>query len=217
MRAAAPDALDGIQPPLDTGQMSFAWLLSLAGFSVATSITPGPNNMMLLASGVNFGFARSLRHVAGISFGFLVLLLAVGTGIGAALEAYPQLHRALTFAGAAYLAYLAYRIAATDTLHESQGNDRPMTFLEAALFQWVNPKAWVMAVTGMAVYGTADRPFLGVAVIALVFAALNAPSVAVWAGLGAALRDWLAEPTRLKWFNRAMGALLLLSVAPMVL
>ena len=96
MRAAAPDALDGIQPPLDTGQMSFAWLLSLAGFSVATSITPGPNNMMLLASGVNFGFARSLRHVAGISFGFLVLLLAVGTGIGAALEAYPQLHRALT-------------------------------------------------------------------------------------------------------------------------
>ena len=92
-----------------------------------------------------------------------------------------------------------------------------MTFLEAALFQWVNPKAWVMAVTGMAVYGTADRPFLGVAVIALVFAALNAPSVAVWAGLGAALRDWLAEPTRLKWFNRAMGALLLLSVAPMVL
>jgi len=197
--------------------MSSAWLLSLAGFSIATSITPGPNNMMLLASGVNFGFARSLWHVAGISFGFLALLLAVGTGIGAALEAYPQLHRALTFAGAAYLAYLAYRIATADTLHEAGGKDRPMTFLEAALFQWVNPKAWVMALTGMAVYGVADRPFLGVVVIAGVFALLNAPSVAVWAGLGAALRTYLSDPARLKWFNRAMGALLLLSVAPMVI
>ena len=197
--------------------MSFAWLLSLAGFSIATSITPGPNNMMLLASGVNFGLTRSLRHVAGISFGFLVLLLAVGTGIGAALEAYPGLHRALTFVGAAYLAYLAYRIATADTLHAAGGKDRPMTFVEAALFQWVNPKAWVMALTGMAVYGVADRPFLGVVMIAIVFALLNAPSVAVWAGLGAALRDALGDPTRLKWFNRAMGALLLLSVAPMVI
>jgi len=197
--------------------MSVAWLLSLAGFSIATSITPGPNNMMLLASGVNFGFVRSLWHVAGISFGFLALLLAVGTGIGAALEAYPQLHRALTFAGAAYLAYLAYRIATTDSLHAAGEKDRPMTFVEAALFQWVNPKAWVMALTGMAVYGVADRPFLGVVAIAGVFALLNAPSVAVWAGLGAALRNYLSDPVRLKWFNRAMGALLLLSVAPMVI
>ncbi|MGO4841915.1 LysE family translocator, partial [Rhizobiaceae sp. 2RAB30] len=116
-----------------------------------TSVTPGPNNLMLLASGVNFGFQRTVPHMLGIGAGFLVLLLSIGLGLGALLSAYPALHLALKFAGGAYLLYLAWRIAMSRSLSDSRGEKaRPMSFLEAAAFQWVNPKAWMIALTGMA-------------------------------------------------------------------
>lgn len=197
--------------------MSTDLLLALVVFAFVTSITPGPNNFMLLASGVNFGFRRTIPHMLGIGGGFLSLLLGVGFGLGALLTAYPSLHLALKLAGGAYLLYLAWRIAMSRSLSEKDGKAaRPMTFLEAAAFQWVNPKAWVMAVTAMAVYADPAAPFLSVLVVALAFALVNLPSVSTWAGFGMALRGFLADPVRLKWFNIAMGAALAVSLWPML-
>ncbi|MBX9451341.1 MAG: LysE family translocator [Neoaquamicrobium sediminum] len=197
--------------------MSTDLLLALVVFAFVTSITPGPNNFMLLASGVNFGFRRTIPHMLGIGGGFLSLLLGVGFGLGALLTAYPSLHLALKLAGGAYLLYLAWRIAMSRSLSEKDGKAaRPMTFLEAAAFQWVNPKAWVMAVTAMAVYSDPAAPFLSVLVVALAFALVNLPSVSTWAGFGMALRGFLADPVRLKWFNIAMGVALAVSLWPML-
>lgn len=197
--------------------MSTDLLLALVVFAFVTSITPGPNNFMLLASGVNFGFRRTIPHMLGIGGGFLSLLLGVGFGLGALPTAYPPLHLALKLAGGAYLLYLAWRIATSRSLSEKDGKAaRPMTFLEAAAFQWVNPKAWVMAVTAMAVYSDPAAPFLSVLVVALAFALVNLPSVSTWAGFGMALRGFLADPVRLKWFNIAMGVALAVSLWPML-
>lgn len=191
--------------------------LALLVFAFVTSITPGPNNFMLLASGVNFGFRRTIPHMLGIGAGFLTLLLGVGLGLGAALLAYPVLHLGLKLAGGAYLLYLAWRIATTRTMGQGEGSvARPMRFIEAAAFQWVNPKAWVMAVTAMAVYTDPAAPFLSVVVVAVAFALVNLPSVSTWAGFGTALRGFLSDPVRLRWFNIAMGLALAASLWPML-
>ncbi len=196
--------------PLDT-------FLALLVYAFVTSVTPGPNNFMLLASGVNFGFTRTIPHMLGIGIGFLVLLFAVGFGLGAVLTAFPMLHNGLKVAGSAYLLYLAWKIASSRSMG-GKGEERaqPMRFLDAAAFQWVNPKAWVMAVTAMAVYSNADRPYLSVVLVSVAFAVVNLPSVSVWAGFGMALRGFLSDPTRLKWFNIAMGVLLAATLWPML-
>ena len=197
--------------------MSLDAFLALLVYAFVTSITPGPNNLMLLASGVNFGFMRTIPHMLGIGGGFLVLLLAVGFGLGAVLTAFPSLHLALKIAGGAYLLYLAWRIAMSRSMaKDGETKGRPMTFLEAAAFQWVNPKAWVMAVGAMAIYANPQAPFLSVLLISAAFAAVNLPSVSTWAGFGTALRGFLADPVRLKWFNIAMGVLLVASLWPML-
>lgn len=196
--------------------MSFDLFLALVVFAFVTSITPGPNNLMLLASGVNFGFVRTIPHMLGIGAGFFSLLIGVGLGLGAVLTAYPQLHLALKIAGGAYLLYLAWKIAMSRTMGEGKAGTRPMTFVEAAAFQWVNPKAWVMAVTAMAVYTDPQHPFLTMLLVAAAFAIVNVPSVSTWAGFGVALRGFLADPVRLKWFNVAMGVLLAVTLVPML-
>lgn len=197
--------------------MSLDAFLALLVFAFVTSVTPGPNNLMLLVSGVNFGFVRTIPHMLGISGGFFSLLLAVGFGLGAVLTAFPSLHLALKIAGGAYLLYLAWRIAMSRSMGKgAEAEGRPMTFLEAAAFQWVNPKAWVMAVTGMAVYANPTAPFLSVLIVSAAFAAVNLPSVSSWAGFGMALRGFLADPVRLKWFNIAMGVLLAATLWPML-
>jgi len=191
--------------------------LALVVFAFVTSITPGPNNVMLMASGVNFGFRRTLPHIFGIGIGFLSLLLGVGFGLGALLTAFPVVHVALKIAGGAYLLYLAWRVAMTRSISEGKGGSaRPMTFLEAAAFQWVNVKAWVMAITGISVYSSSTSPFLSVILVAVAFALVNLPCVSTWAAFGVALRDFLSEPTRLKWFNIAMGIALAASLWPML-
>ena len=191
--------------------------LALVVFAFVSSVTPGPNNLMLLASGVNFGFRRTVPHMAGIGFGFWLLLMAVGLGLGAMLAAFPSLHLALKVAGGAYLLYLAWRVATSRSMSSGgAGQGRPMTFLEAVAFQWVNPKAWVMAVTAMAIYTDPQRPLLTVVLVAAAFAIVNFPSVSVWAAFGVALRGFLADPVRLKWFNIAMGVLLAATLIPML-
>lgn len=196
--------------------MSVDTLLALVLFAFATSITPGPNNMMLFASGVNFGFRRTVPHMLGIGAGFLSLLIGVGMGLGAVLHAYPPAFIALKVAGGLYLLWIAWKIGSSRSMGEGEAKARPMTFFGAAAFQWVNPKAWVMAVTAMAVYPNPDQYALTVAIVALVFAAVNVPSVSTWAGFGSALREWLSVPVRLKWFNITMAVLLVLSLWPML-
>ena len=197
--------------------MQYDVFMALLVFAFVTSITPGPNNFMLMASGVNFGFRRTIPHMLGIGAGFLSLLLGVGFGLGAVLTAYPALHVGLKIAGGAYLLYLAWRIGSSRSMSGGEGSSsRPMSFMEAAAFQWVNPKAWVMAVTAMAVYTNPAAPFLSVIFVSVAFALVNLPSVSTWAGFGVALRGFLSDPVRLKWFNIAMGLALAVSLWPML-
>ena len=197
--------------------MSPELFTALLIYAFVTSITPGPNNVMLLASGVNFGFWRTVPHMLGISTGFASLLIGVGFGLGALLTAFPTLHTVLKFAGGGYLLYLAWRIASSRSLaKDDEASTRPMTLLEAAAFQWVNPKAWVMAITAMAVYTSPERPFFSATIVVIAFTLVNLPSVASWAGFGMALRGFLADPARLKWFNIVMGVLLAATLWPML-
>ncbi|HYE49248.1 MAG TPA: LysE family translocator [Azospirillaceae bacterium] len=197
--------------------MSYDALAAMAVYAFVTSITPGPSNVMLLASGANFGFARTLPQVLGITLGFTALLLAVGLGLGAALAAFPPLHLGLKAAGGAYLLYLAWRIGtARAPLRAGEGAARPLTFLESAAFQWINPKAWIVAATAMAVYTSPEAPFRSVLLTAAAFALVNLPSVSAWAGLGMALQGFLADPSRLRRFNAAMGLLLAATLWPML-
>ncbi|NTG07847.1 LysE family translocator [Agrobacterium rhizogenes] len=196
--------------------MALDTFLALLVFAFTTSITPGPNNMMLFASGVNFGFRRTIPHMLGIGVGFFVLLLGVGLGLGALLHTVPLLYTALKFAGGAYLVWIAWKIATSRSIAEKESGAQPMSFLSAAAFQWVNPKAWVMAVTAMATYTNPELYLISVVIVGLAFAAVNVPSVSTWAGFGSALRDWLSDPVRLKWFNITMAVLLVLSLWPML-
>jgi threonine/homoserine/homoserine lactone efflux protein len=197
--------------------ISLDLLLAFALFAFVTSITPGPNNMMLLASGVNFGFSRSLPHMLGICCGFFSLVLAVGLGLGAAFQAYPLLYSVLRYVGAAYLLYLAWKIATSGPASDApDAVGKPQTFLQAAAFQWVNPKAWVMAVGAISTYTPLQGYFTNVLVISAVFAIINGPSVAVWAGFGSLLRNVLRDPVRLRIFNGVMAVLLVLSLYPLL-
>ncbi|ACM26971.1 LysE family translocator [Agrobacterium sp. SHOUNA12C] len=196
--------------------MALDTFLALLVFAFTTSITPGPNNMMLFASGVNFGFRRTIPHMLGIGVGFFVLLLGVGLGLGALLHTVPLLYTVLKFAGGAYLVWIAWKIATSRSIAEKESGAQPMSFLSAAAFQWVNPKAWVMAVTAMATYTNPELYLISVVIVGLAFAAVNVPSVSTWAGFGSALRDWLSDPVRLKWFNITMAVLLVLSLWPML-
>ncbi|WP_110033284.1 LysE family translocator [Hoeflea marina] len=201
--------------------MSPETFLSLIVFAFVTSVTPGPNNMMLFASGVNFGFRRTIPHMVGIGVGFFALLLGVGFGLGALLETVPEVYLALKLLGGAYLLFIAWKIGSARVMPEGRAGARPMTLIAAAAFQWVNPKAWVMAVTAMAVYIDATElapgaHTRGVLLVATAFALTNFPSVSTWAGFGSVLRSWLADPVRLKWFNIVMAVLLVLSLWPML-
>ncbi|CDZ72854.1 Transporter, LysE family [Neorhizobium galegae bv. orientalis] len=196
--------------------MSLETFLALVLFAFTTSITPGPNNMMLFASGVNFGFARTIPHMLGIGAGFLSLLIAVGLGLGALLHSVPIVYTGLKFAGGAYLLWVAWKIGTSRSLSDGKTGAQPMTFIGAAAFQWVNPKAWVMAVTAMATYTNPEYYLPTVMLVGLAFAAVNVPSVSTWAGFGSALREWLSVPARLKWFNITMALLLVASLWPML-
>jgi threonine/homoserine/homoserine lactone efflux protein len=197
--------------------MSSSLLTAFALFAFVSSITPGPNNTMLLASGVNFGFRRSIPHALGISIGFMLLVISVGLGLGEVFKALPWAYTLLRYVGAAYLLYLAWKIATSSAPSDQRDEHRkPMTFLGAALFQWVNPKAWVMALGAITTYTPAEGYVTNVLVIAAVFALVNLPSVCVWVGCGSGLRNVLREPRWLRVFNWSMAGLLVLSLYPML-
>lgn len=197
--------------------MSLEIFAALVVFTFVTSVTPGPNNLMLLSSGVNFGFRRTLPHMLGVGLGFVVLLLAVGAGLGSLLTTLPWLYTALKIAGGLYLLYLAWRIATSGPIDAATDSGaKPLTFLEAAAFQWVNPKGWVMAVTAMATYTAPSNYWPTMLIVAATFGAVNVPSVSAWAGLGVVLRRWLSDSGRLRVFNIVMAGLLVLSLWPLL-
>ncbi len=198
--------------------LSLDLLMGFALFALVTSITPGPNNTMLLASGVNFGFNRTIPHMLGITCGFFVLVVAVGFGLGAVFKTYPMLYTVLRYVGAAYLLYLAWKIAHSGPVSESEkGESKPISYLGAAAFQWVNPKAWIMAIGAISTYTPMQGYFTNVLVIAAVFALINLPSVSVWAGCGTLLRNVLKDSRWLRVFNWGMAALLVASLYPLLL
>ena len=195
--------------------MMHPWFAML-GFALVTAFTPGPNNTMLMISGANFGFARSLPHMLGVSLGFPLMVLAVGLGIGSFLDAYPLAHRILTYVAFAYLLVMAWKLAFAGRLDgEGVRVGRPMSFLAAALFQWVNPKAWIMAVSALALYvTTAEPPIPAVARVAATFALTAFPSTVVWCLFGTAISRYLGTDRRVAIFNVVMAALLVASMVP---
>lgn len=196
--------------------LSLDLLLAFALFAFVTSVTPGPNNMMLLASGVNFGFSRTIPHMLGICIGFFLLVLGVGLGLGSAFTAWPALYTILRYAGAAYLLYLAWKIATSGPASDSNAQrGEPQSFLGAALFQWVNPKAWIMAIGAISTYTPMQGYFTNVIIISAVFALINLPSVGIWAGFGSLLRNVLRDPVGLRVFNGVMAVLLVASLYPL--
>ncbi|KAA3519833.1 LysE family translocator [Agrobacterium vitis] len=195
--------------------MNFAVLTALIGFAFAATITPGPNNLMLMASGANFGFRRTMPHMLGIVGGVSAMAFLVGMSLMAVFDAVPALNLVLTILSVAYLIWLAAKIAIAAPIEEQDAGSNPMTFLEAALFQWVNPKAWAMCLSAVTLYAP-DRSLQSVVMVAGSFASVCFPAIAVWALLGTVVRRWLSNNTRLRIFNCTMAALLVASLYPIL-
>jgi threonine/homoserine/homoserine lactone efflux protein len=197
--------------------MSLDLLIALVGFAFATSATPGPNNVMLLASGVNFGFRRTIPHMLGVGLGFTFMVIVIGLGLAQVFAAYPVIHDLLRYGGGAYMLWLAWKIANSGPIRDGEIRGRPLTFLQAALFQWVNPKAWVMGITAIATYTVTSSYIASVFAVGLVFGLINIPSISAWVLFGAAMRNFLEDPRHLRVFNIIMALLLVISMAPLVL
>ena len=196
--------------------MDLNLLPALILFAFVTSITPGPNNMMLLASGANFGLRRTLPHMFGVGIGFVLMMVLIGLGLIQVFDRYPRSYDILKWGGLAYMLWLAFRIATqVPKVPEPNPQARPITFLQACAFQWVNPKAWSMAVNAITLY-TADQSLIGITLAALVFGIVNIPSVALWAMLGQQMRRFLTSTTRLRAFNISMAVLLVLTLIPVL-
>jgi threonine/homoserine/homoserine lactone efflux protein len=169
--------------------------LPLTLFAFVSSITPGPNNIMLTSSGIRFGFMRTLPHMLGITVGFGTLLALCALGIGKLVLAAPSIHVLLKILGSGYLLYLAWQLRRMAFKQDDKNSDKPMSFFGAALFQFANPKAWVMAVTSASAFLPLIQPtWLAIAVLSLIVAAVNFPCISIWAGTGAVLRRYLEEP-----------------------
>ncbi len=189
--------------------------LAILLFAFAATITPGPNNIMILASGLNYGFRRSLPHLLGICFGFPAMVIMVGMGLGVIFEQYPITHQVIKTLGTLYLIYLSWLIATAPVSPLETKAGRPLTFFGAVLFQWVNPKAWVMIAGAMAAYTTADENMtLQILTITSAFLLVTFPCVAVWLFFGVTLKRFLSNAFYHRVFNIVMAVLLLISITP---
>ena len=192
-------------------------LWALLVFVVVTLFTPGPNNAMLMTSGLNFGFRRGLPHLWGVALGFAVMVLAVGVGLGAVFQAYPAVYTVVKYVGALYLLYLAWHIATAGAVEESgDARGRPIRFLEAAAFQWLNPKGWVMAVGAVSAYAAVAQFPFNVLLIAFLFGSLGILSSATWLGFGTGLKGLLTSPRAVHAVNITMALLLVASLWPIL-
>jgi threonine/homoserine/homoserine lactone efflux protein len=184
-------------------------------FAAAMCLTPGPNVIMVTASAANFGFRRAIPHMLGITLGFGFMVMAVGFGLAGLFQADPRLHAFLKYAGATYLLYLAWRIAQADAASSDSTRARPISFVEAVLLTWLNPKGWVTALGAVAAYTSVGADLWSqTLVIAGVLAGACLASVAIWAGFGVAIARFLGSPRARLAFNWSMAGLLVLSLIP---
>ncbi|APX22341.1 MAG: LysE family translocator [Rhodobacteraceae bacterium] len=194
--------------------MTLDLLLALSAFALVTVITPGPNNLMLLASGANFGLRRSVPHMMGIGLGFPLMVLLVGLGVMQVFERWPAVRTVLLAVSAVYMLWLAWKIAHAAPPEESRAEGgRPLGFLQAAAFQWVNPKAWTMALGAITLYA-ASRDLPSVLWVAGVYVVMSVISTTFWTVLGREARRVLDRPRRLRVFNWTMAVLLVASLLP---
>ncbi len=169
-----------------------SFVLPLVTFAFVMSITPGPNNLMLLASGANFGFRRTIPHMLGVSLGFVLVAFLMGIGLAGLFDTFPWLHIVLTAVSVVYLLWLAWKIARAAPPEPGAAKGKPMTFLQAAAFQWVNPKVWAMALTAVTIYAPGDTA-LAILSVAAIFGAVNLPSVSTWCLLGQGMQRVLTD------------------------
>jgi threonine/homoserine/homoserine lactone efflux protein len=216
-----------------TAPITLQFLLAIALFCFASCATPGPNNLMLLTSGVNYGFKRTLPHMMGINIGFGVMVFLIGLGLAQLFQIYPSLHTTMKWGSIAFMLYLSWKIATSEAPMTLQPNtdkgssfksdlnqgSQPLLWWQAALFQWINPKGWAMGLSAIAAYvpesnGSASMPHL--TVLALMFMLINIPVGMAWTLFGVRLRTWLANDKNRRAFNYVMALLLVLSLAPMI-
>jgi len=196
---------------------TFPLLISIVSFAVATFFSPGPNNLMLLSSGLTFGFRRTVGHIMGIVVGFPLMVIAVGLGVGGVFELYPLLYDGLKVVGMGYLLWMAWHIANTkgDLADKQSTADRPFSFIQAALFQWVNPKAWIIAITATSTFTTKGEHLVAqIVVIATIYLLVALVTTITWTLGGELLKRFISSARSLKIFNVSMAILIVLSVLP---
>ncbi|MEJ6395341.1 LysE family translocator [Gymnodinialimonas sp. 2305UL16-5] len=196
--------------------MTYDLISGLVLFAFVSSITPGPNNIMLMASGANFGLGRTAPHMLGVSLGHAGMTLILGLGLVQLFHTLPWLRLALTAISVVYLLWLAWKVANAAPPADAPDDARPLTFLQAAGFQWVNPKAIYMSIYAQTNFAPDDGSWLGAVAVAVIFGLVNLPSVASWAWGGVQLRRWLDTPGALRAFNLTMALLLILSLYPII-
>ncbi|WCP69746.1 LysE family translocator [Vibrio tubiashii] len=193
------------------------YLLSVALFAISSSVTPGPNNIMVMTSGVNFGVKKSMPLLLGICVGFTIMLLLVGLGFGQLFNLFPQLDVVIKTLGTAYLLYLAWQIAQSGNVSASGGQSKPLSFMKGALFQWVNGKAWVVAIGAISAFTTVGDTYMSQNLtIAMTFFVASFPCVGLWLMFGSLLSRYLQTAIYLRLFNLTMALLLVASVFPIV-
>jgi len=198
---------------------TYSMLLSIATFTLSTVISPGPNNIMLLSSGLTFGYKRTIPHMSGIVFGFPLMVLLVGLGMGVLFEKFPIIFSVLKIAGIAYLFWMAYKIANNKSSYEVNENkeSKPFTFVQSALFQWVNPKAWIMAVTSISIFVTSSQSSLfQILTIAFIYFLSGLVSTNTWTFGGVFFKKFIKDDTSIKKLNIIMAFLLIASVLPII-
>ncbi len=199
--------------------MNYELITAVSLFALAASGTPGPNNLLLLTSGANFGYQRSVPHMAGVVVGFFILVMLVGAGLMQLFNAFPVSYLILKFASIAYLLFLAWKIATAVSFDHNapdKPKGKPFTLIQAALFQWVNPKGWAMALTAISAFAPPSRPLGGIFLVAIIFTLINIITTSVWTALGMQVRKFLSNPRKLRIFNISIALLLIGSLYPIL-
>jgi len=195
--------------------MTYEHIIALAGFILVSSATPGPNNLMLMASGANFGLIRTAPHVLGICMGMVVMITLIWFGLAEIFDTYPAVLNTLKIISSGYLLYLAWKIAtATGTGKETANASKPFSMLQAALFQWVNPKAWMMALSMITIYRLPFSPEMAYALTLLIFAVIMLPTITAWAFMGLNIKRMLNNPLKLRIFNWTCAGALIATLYP---
>ncbi len=196
--------------------MTLELFIGLFVFAGIAAFTPGPNNTLLMASGMNFGFRRSVPLIMGVTVGFPLMIGLIGLGLGRVFEVYPLLYQVLKYAGAAYMLYLAWKIATAVPSVADDKAAKPLSFIQMCLFQWINPKGWVMAITALSAYTLAQHYYIGVATVVSTFVLMGVTSALTWTAFGAALKSVMTDARYFHIINVTLALLLVASLVPML-